>query len=518
MDKWIDTLALRYPLIETEAAVPDITEIKIKTGKKPEKTGNKQQFAGIENGKILLNGEYLSGRMQRTALWTGNTRPGGLQRAAIHLSRFVPGREGKGYTDNLDSVAAYMKQNRVAALNHFPALWYERRRDDHGRSRRVDADVWTPFYEQPFSRSGEGEAFDRLSRYDLNSFNPWYWKRIRQFADIADREGLLLVEDHYLQHNIIEEGAHWADYPWRAANNINELSFPENTFYSGDKRVFMADFFYDVTNEKLKTFHRKNIKKYLDDLAFNNNVVHHLGMEYTGPASFVRFWLDEIAAWEAQNGKKVFTMLSATKEVTDSILADPKYAALMDIIEIRQWHYRSDGTLYAPKGGVSLTLRQYARIIDAGTDDYDAVYKAVSDYTKSFKSKAVVYSYSSLPSKEWLKFVAGASLCNIPKVEIADFYKTAATMTAMASLTSEGKYWGMGKAGAGYVIYVKTDSINLDLKDDDANYYAYWINPATGKIIENKIAVKAKTEITLSKPDETEAVLYLAAKTAQNKN
>ncbi|MDR2839771.1 MAG: DUF6298 domain-containing protein [Paludibacter sp.] len=507
MNQWIDTIVRRYPL-SSEKAVSEISEIQLKIPKKQENKPVNQKIT-IANGKILLADNYLAGRYQRTALWTGNTRPSGVQRAAIHLSRFVPGREGRGFSDNLDSVAATMKKSNIVALNHFPALWYERRRDDHGRSRRADADVWAPFYEQPFSRSGVGEASDRLSRYDLEKWNPWYWKRIADFADIADREGLLLVEDHYLQHNIIEEGAHWADYPWRAANNINELSFPENTFYAGDKRVFMAEQFYDLSNEKLKYFHQKNIRKYLDELSENQNVIHHLGMEYTGPAHFVRFWLDEIAAWESENKKNVITMLSATKEVTDSILADPHYAAVLDIIEIRQWHYNSDESLYAPQGGVSLTLRQYARIMEVGVEDYDAVYRTVSEYTKKYPEKPVMYSNRSFPPKDWVMFVAGASLCQIPKVEIAGFYKNAAKMTSDETLCKRGDFWGMGKPNIGYIVYVKSQNVAINLTADTNKYSAVWINAVSGKIAGKKFTVAGGQNVEVQKPIESDAVLYL---------
>jgi PelA/Pel-15E family pectate lyase len=419
MDQWIDTITARYPMPASDPKLKDIDALSFKN-KKENIPPSMFRPITIEKGQIMRDGKPLSGqrqRTQRTALWRGNTRPSNIQSAGVHLSRFVPGRIGRGLTDDLDSVAEYLISHNIVALNHFPALWYERRRDDHGRSRRADADVWAPFYEQPFSRSGQGEAFDRLSQYDLDQFNPWYWFRIKQFADIADQKGILLIQDHYLQHNIIEEGAHWADYPWRAANNINGLDFPENTYYAGDKRVFMADQFYDTSKEKLVRYHRLNIRKYLDELGKNTNVVHHLGAEYTGPARFVRFWLDIIGEWEKENQCNVKTMLSATKEVTDSILADSHYAALLDIIEIRQWHYRADGSLYAPQGGVSLTERQYARIMDVGEDDFNSVYRAVSEYRTRYPDKAVVYSHRKTPEKDRASYLAGGSLCAVSEQE-----------------------------------------------------------------------------------------------------
>lgn len=55
---------------------------------------------------------------------------------------------------------------------------------------------------------------------------------------MADRDGLVLLHDHYNQHNIIEEGAHWCDYPWRSANNINQLGFAEKTVFRGQESVY----------------------------------------------------------------------------------------------------------------------------------------------------------------------------------------------------------------------------------------------------------------------------------------
>ena len=71
------------------------------------------------------------------------------------------------------------------------------------------------------------KKLELLSKYDLTKFNPWYWSRLKKFADLADERGLVLFNENYFQHNIIEAGAHWVDCPWRAANNINDTGFPE---------------------------------------------------------------------------------------------------------------------------------------------------------------------------------------------------------------------------------------------------------------------------------------------------
>ncbi len=92
-----------------------------------------------------------------------------------------------GYTDDLEEVAAAMRAAGQVAVDHHYGLWYDRRREDHERIRRVSADVWPPFYEMPFARTGQGAAWDGLTLYDLTKFNPWYWGRLKEFAEICDQ-------------------------------------------------------------------------------------------------------------------------------------------------------------------------------------------------------------------------------------------------------------------------------------------------------------------------------------------
>jgi hypothetical protein len=71
-----------------------------------------------------------------------------LKKASPAITRFVPGREGLGLTDRIDSVVSFMKQKNILVFDQNYGLWYDRRRDDHERIRRRDGDVWGPFYAQ----------------------------------------------------------------------------------------------------------------------------------------------------------------------------------------------------------------------------------------------------------------------------------------------------------------------------------------------------------------------------------
>src|SRR5690606_17735736 len=169
----------------------------------------------VSNGWLVRGKEVLTGRKMDVQWWNGNIRPRGLKDAKPHITRYVPGEIGTGLTDDLQEVTDNMVDRNVLSIDHNYGLWYDRRRDDHERIRRMDGDVWPPFYELPFARSGQGLAYDGLSKYDLTKYNLFYWDRLKQFADLADQKGLVLLHQNYFQHNILEAGAHYTDSPWR---------------------------------------------------------------------------------------------------------------------------------------------------------------------------------------------------------------------------------------------------------------------------------------------------------------
>ncbi len=382
----------------------------------------------VKNGWLVFDDVILTGKRTNVQWWSGGLQPGDIQQAKPHLTRFVPGRAGKGLTDNIDEVVNEMKVSGTVALEHNYGLWYDRRRDDHERIRRMDGEVWPPFYELPFARSGIGTAWDGLSKYDLTKYNKFYWSRLKQFADLADRNGLVLVHQNYFQHNIIEAGAHYADFPWRTANNINNTGFVEPVNYAGDKRIFYAEQFYDITNPVRRDLHRKYIRQCLNNFKDNNSVIQFVSEEYTGPLYFVKFWLDVIREWKKETGKKPLVGLSVTKDVQDSILAMPAYASLVDIIDIRYWHYQADGTTYEPKGGLNLAPRQHARLLKPKKTSFEQVYRAVKEYKEKFPAKAVMYSGDSYSEFGVAAFMAGASMASLGPGIDKEMLKTAVGM------------------------------------------------------------------------------------------
>lgn len=344
----------------------------------------------VKDGKIWVADTLLKGGYQATPWWNGRVRYSAFPKIADAVTRFVPGMEGQGTTTRVDSVVAHLRDKGVVLFSQNYGLWYDRRRDDHERVRRRDGDVWAPFYEQPFARSGQGTAWDGLSKYDLTKLNPWYISRIKELAQKGAQNGLMVINRHYFQHNILEAGAHWVDCPWRPVNNINGTVFPEPVPFVGDKRVWVAEYFYDIDNAAMRRLHKQYIMNMLDAFADQPNVIHSIGEEYTGPYHFTKFWLQTVAEWEAKTGKHALVALSCNKDVQDSILQDPELRKVVDIIHIEQWYYAQKG-LYAPEGGKNLAPRQYQRRLRPGKINYDGFEEKLSEYRKAYPDKAIIY-------------------------------------------------------------------------------------------------------------------------------
>ena len=452
----------------------------------------------IVNGWLTKNNSVLVGGKHQTPWWNGRTTDAAMAKAKYALTRFVPGQETTGGTDRVDSVISQMQHDHTLLFSQNYGLWTDRRRDDHERIRRKNGDAWAPFYEQPFARTGKtlsnspcvgGEpeaapkqgrmegslAWDGMTKYDLTTLNKWYFWRLQQFAKKSESIGLLLKNQHYFQHNILEAGAHWVDCPWRTANNVNNTPFLEPVNFTGDKRIFTATLFYDVENPTLRELHRQYIRQSLDAFKGQPNVIHSIGEEFTGPLHFVQFWLDVIAEWEEENGP-VLVDLAVNKDVQDSILKDPKRSKIVDIIDIEQWFYHNKGE-YAPPGGVNMAQRQYMRKIRTGSARFEDVYRAVSEYRKQYPDKAVIYSAQKAPELCWAALMAGGSCAAIPVTDKA-FLAELSQMVPRPSFVDD---FYMLSGDNGYLFYrASGGASNIDL--GQGKYTMYSIDEKTGTV------------------------------------
>lgn len=494
MEEWIAQASLRTPVSTIAKDAKKINPININNTVAPLKSSLE-----VKNGWLVRNDEVLFGKRQEVPWWSGGVEAKDLEIAKqkLALTRFVPGRVGAGLTDDLEEVISAMKQNNIIGLEQHYALWYERRRDDHERIRRMNGEVWPPFYELPFARSGKDSAWDGLSKYDLTKYNPWYWYRLKKFADLADANGLILIHENYFQHNIIEAGAHYADFPWRTANNINKTGFVEPVNYAGDKRIFYAEQFYDLSNPVRKKLHQQYIEQCLNNFKNNSNVIQLTSEEFTGPLHFVQFWLQTISNWEKKNKKQIIG-LSVTKDVQDAILNDSRYASIVDVIDIKYWHYQADGSLYAPEGGKSLAPRQWARLLKPKPTSFEQVYRAVKEYRIKYPGKAIIYSGDSYDKYGWAVLLAGGSIPVLPASTDKEFLTAA---SAMFPADDYGKYAIASKEGI--IIYPQRDnSVRINMAKMIGTFKVKYVDLNTGQLLKEQKTIQGGGEAEIALPSK----------------
>jgi hypothetical protein len=351
----------------------------------------------IMNGRFVAGGKVLWGGMVNDGWWRGQANPAtALDAGGVAITRFVPGETGTGLTEDLAALVGKMASDGTPFYQNIPGLWYDRRRDEHSIVSRADGNVWAPFYEMPWARSGRGTASDGLSKYDLTRFNPWYYERIREFGLLCDEHGLVLYHNIYNTHNVLEIPPHWMDYPWRPANNINNTGLPEPPPIEPGNHIHLANQVYDVSNPARRALHRALILHELDALAGVRNLIFCLGFQFSGPLAFQEFFQDTVAEWEKNTGRRVRIQLATSKDITDAILANPVRARQVAVIDMRYWQYRPDGSLWAPQGGRNLAFREmialdFKRAGDTPPDTTPAqVYRQVREYHDRYPDKAIV--------------------------------------------------------------------------------------------------------------------------------
>ena len=458
-----------------------------------------------------------------SALWQGQLIPA-RGRPATSPTRWAPGRFGPGLTEDLEALTDTMVAQRAPFYYAFSGLSYDRRRDSHLITRWDDGEVWGPFFESPWARSGQGKACDGLSKYDLTKFNPWYFARLRELADDCALKGLVFVYQAYDNHNVEEAAAHWAEYAWRQANCLNDVGFPEppNWENATQSRHHIAQEFYDVTHPVRRRLHELYIRHILDKLGDEPNFVLTLGYQFAGPLPFQQFFIDTVAAWEGENGEHIRVQLQTSKAVTDAILADPARAAHVDVIDTRYWQYLADGKLFAPDGEGKLAFRE----IRTNTFGRDAimptkaefVYKQVREYRDKFPDKAIVAGHggfgplpvlmaggaSPVSAESGSPFAGGprddAALVKFIATRMADVLPTMRPLDGFA-----GDAWCLADAKRSAVLIYSAMGEAIALAQPLAAKDATWFNPRNGETTPAKLG-DAKT---IAKPS-AEAWLLLA--------
>jgi hypothetical protein len=320
---------------------------------------------------------------------------------------------------------------------------------------------------------------------------------LRKFAGICEERGLVLFHQNYFQHHLLEAGAHWADFPWRSANNINHTGFPEPPPYAGDKRIFQAELFYDVTHPVRRKLHEGYIRQCLDNFATNSNVIQFTSAEFTGPLHFMQFWLDTVAEWERGQlqlrtphsaVRTALIALSATKDVQDAILADTRRHEIVDVIDFRYW-WRTDKGEFAPPGGKNLAPRQFERQWRGGRPSDKHLADMAGEYRTRFPTKPLLCDFEAAG---WAWVCAGGSLPRLPPTTDPGLLAAIPRMQPWVEASHGGRRV-LREAGRQLLV---CGGGELELPGETESFRVNVVNPRTGAVTSGG-TVKAGSKVKM---------------------
>ena len=365
----------------------------------PTPTEPPQRPFSIVNGRFIVDGKAIWGESQNEAWWRGDTSPATAQQSTgSSISRFMPGQVGPGLTEDLAEYVDRLKQRGTAFYISSPGLWYEHRRDAHNTFHQPDGNVWAPFYEMPWARSGKGTAWDGLSLFDVSRYNSWYFDRQPSefIVKLAGQQGIIVYVNLYNNHDVNEIGPHWIDYAWRPANNINDTGLPEPPPLKPNNRNDVGNEFFSVDYAPLRKLHHDYIFHTLDVLGDLPNVIITAAYQFAGPLAFEQFLQDTVAEWDKLHNRHTHIALVTGKNTTDAILADPVRSKQVSVVDMRYWEYQPDGTLWAPPAGINVAFREQIEKQFKGYSDTppattpEQMYRQVREYRDRFPNIALL--------------------------------------------------------------------------------------------------------------------------------
>ncbi len=154
----------------------------------------------------------------------------------------------------------------------------------------------------------------RGGKYDLNQWNPEYWKRFQQMLTAtAERKIVVQIEiwDRF-DYTDSRGSNRWQIHPYNPANNVN-YSYEESGFakrYPDHPGQNKQPFFYTTpkqrNNQTVLRYQQRFVNKLLDHALQFDHVLYCMDNETNGEEEWSRYWARFVKRRAAEAGKTVY--------------------------------------------------------------------------------------------------------------------------------------------------------------------------------------------------------------------
>lgn len=171
----------------------------------------------------------------------------------------------------------------------------------------------------PFGRRDDG-------KYDLEAWNPEYWRRFARFLDETERRGIVVQIEVWDRFDYSDNGGdRWQMHPYNPANNVNytfaesglAAAYPKHPGANDQPFFFTPPALDD--NAVVRRFQERQVDKMLSIALRHGNVLYCIDNETNGREAWGAYW----AAWIRRRAEEAGVSVCIT-EMWDAW--DPKAA------------------------------------------------------------------------------------------------------------------------------------------------------------------------------------------------
>ncbi len=341
----------------------------------------------------------------------------------------------------------------------------------------------------PWSRSTTPGAGMGGDRYDLDTWNPEYWRRVRDGIARCARARIYTEVMLFEACGMKEGPTRWRQNPWASDNNVNGIELPA----SGSEGV--PDF-YDITSKpSLREHQERYVRKMIDETISYPNVIYELENEH------VRGYEPE---WSLHYSRFIKDYLAARYPASPRLVSnssDPDVCFDAPAIDIVNYH--SDST----------NLDSYNRFLEGhwprgkamnvdelanGQTSYDTLRRICWTIVAS---GGHFHIEDALPSAR--PYEVARNVLSFLKATRWDFVHAAPNRRLIAP----GDGYCMAQSGVEYLCYFPTGGVKT-VTLAAGKYTARWWNPRSGGLSPEEVGDHSGGDRAFRTPDPDDWVLH----------
>ncbi len=341
----------------------------------------------------------------------------------------------------------------------------------------------------------EVHAFKKLAngKYDLNQWNPTYWRRFEHLLEAAEARGIIVQIELWDRFDHTDVGGcnNWQRDPYNPANNVN-YTYAQSGFarrYPEHPGLNKQPFFFTTPNLRdnrvVFPYQKRFVDKVLSYTLRHDNVLYCMDNETSGAAGWGAFWAKYVKQRAADAGKRVY----ATEMWDAWDLHSPQHRRtfdhpeLYDFVDVSQNNQMKgqrhwDNFLWA-RHYLSRRPRPMNTVKTYGADTYHfgRTQDGLDRFWQHILAGVAAARFHRPPAGLGLSATAQASIRSVRKLErVVKLWEVHPANELLRDRAADEAYLAVAP-GKAYVLYFpRNGSVRLDLRKAAGNWRLRWLD------------------------------------------